>query len=223
MLIKTARKWCLAAGAVAMLGVAGPALAGGHQTSSGPGGLGTEVPYDSRLAREYFHYYLPTDTPEALRIRDEVQKLHADHQTAIELGKVGATSQNAEVRKLAHRITKDLDPVDWTLVRVAKESLLDLEGPSYDAAAQSGAATVREVQAVSVQEFDQRYLASLVKVLEDASSTVEQLRPQAKEARRQQLGSVLERDRKVLQGELSAARSLSSAVAAQGANGGREG
>lgn len=219
----TAMRWCLAAGAAATLAVSGRATAA-HQTSSGPGGLGTEVPYDSRLAREYFHYYVPTNTPEALRIRDEVQTLHADHQTAMELGKLGATAQNADVRTLAHRMVTELDRLDWTLVRVAQDSLLELDGTAYDAATQSGAATVREVQAVSGPDFDGTYLTRVVKVLESALQTVDELQPQAKKAGRQQLGSVLARDHNVLQGELATARSLSSALAAQqGVGGGRQG
>jgi len=215
-------RWCLAAGAAATLGLSSSAAAG-FPTSSGPGGLGTEVPFDSRLAREYFSYYLPTDTPEALRIRDEVQKLHADHQAAMELAKAGAVSQNAEVRDLAHRIATEMDRIDWTLVRVAKDSLLDLDGTAYDAAVQSWTPTLQEVQGASGPDFDQRYLQSVVKVLESALQTVDQLRPQAKKALRQQLGSVLERDHKVLQGELSRARSLSSAVAGRAVRDGQQG
>jgi predicted outer membrane protein len=66
---------------------------------------------------------------------------------------------------------------------------------------------------VTGSDFDQRYLSTMVKVLEDALATVDQLQPQAKKALRQQLGSVLARDHKVLQEQLAAARSLSSTVA----------
>jgi hypothetical protein len=212
MQTKTAKRWCLAAVAAATLGISTPVLAN-FPTSGGPGGLGTEVPYDSRLAREYFNYHVATSTPEALRLRDEVQKLHADHRAAMELGRAGAAAQNAEVRELAQRIASELDRLDWTLVRVANDSLIDLSGTAYEAASQSWAGMVRDVQAASGPERDQSYLSSVVKVLESALSTVDQLQPQARKARRQQLGSVLTRDHKVLQGEIAAARALSSSVA----------
>jgi hypothetical protein len=212
MQTKTAKRWCLAAGAAVTLGVSTPVLAN-FPTSGGPGGLGTEVPFDSRLAREYFHYYVATSTPEALRIRDEVQKLHADHQAAMELGRAGAAAQNAEVRELARRIVDELDRLDWTLVRVANDSLIELSGTAYEAASQSWAGMVRDVQAASGPERDQRYLPSVIQVLESALSTVDQLQPQARDALRQQLGSVLVRGRKVLQDEIAAARALSSALA----------
>ncbi len=211
-------RWCRAASAVVAVGLSGSAPAD-VPSGGGPGALGTEVPYDSRLAREYFNYYQRTDTPEALRIRDEVQRLHAAHRAAMELGRAGATCDSAAVRALARRIVEELDVLEWTLVRMAEDSLVDLAGAAHDQAAQSWAGTVSDVQAAGGPERDQLFLSSASKVLDEALSIVERLQPQAREARRQQLGSFLARDRKVLQAEVAATRSVSSAVAAQGQRG----
>ncbi len=211
----TARRMLVAAGALAALAVSGTALAA-FPNSGGPGALGTQVPFDSRLAREYFSYYLPTDTPEALRIRDEVQQLHAGHQAAVELGKVAATSQDPEVRQLAARVAEEQGLIDWTLVEVCKDSLLDLAGTSYAAAVQPDAAAIREVQAASGPDRDARLVSSVVSLLERQTALVDGLRPQAKKALRQQLGSVLDREHKLLASELTSARALSAKVAARG-------
>jgi hypothetical protein len=211
MRTNTAKRWFLAAGAAAAVGLSTPARPD-IPSSSGPGTLGVEVPYDSRVAREYYQYFLPTDTPEALRIRDAVQRLHADQQAAMELGRAGATSQDAQVRKLGQRVVEELGSIDSTLVWVAKDSLIELSGTSYDAAAQEATATLAEVQAASGPERDQRWLSGLVAVLGRAFATVEELQPQARRAHRQQLGSVLTRAHKVLQGELAAANALAPAL-----------
>lgn len=205
------RSLLAAAAAAAALTVSTPALAG-KPGSGGPGGLGTEVPFDSRVARQYFNYNLPTDTPEALRIRDAVQKLHADHQAAVSLGQLGGAAQDPAVRGLAQRVASEQTIIDGSLVDVAKDSLLSLAGPAYDAEAQATAATVRELQAAAGPERDSRLVASLQKLIEGQLASVEELQPQARKALRQQLGSILTRERKLLQGELDAVHGLASKV-----------
>lgn len=212
MIAMTRKRWWLAAAVAAALGAA-PAQAQMPRSSGGPGALGTSVPFDSRVAREYFNYELPTDTPEALRIRDGVQKLHADHLAIMDLGRLGG-GQRPEVRRLAQQLSDRLSAVDWTLVEVARDSLLALAGPAHDEALRANAAAVQEVQAAAGAERDARFVATSLRLLEGALATVDELRPQAKEARRQQLGSVLDRDRKLLRELVRSARSLSTSVAA---------
>jgi hypothetical protein len=201
--------WILAAAAVSG---ATPALAG----SGGPGGLGTEVPFDSRPARQYFNYYLPTDTPEAIAIRDDVQRLHASHQAAVALARAGAQAPAA--RGFAQRLSEEQARIDGSLVDVARDSLLGLSGAAYDreAQAQAHAAAASEVEAASGPERDSRFAAAAVKLLEGQLANVEQLQPRASKALRQQLGSILARERKLLQSELEAARgALASKVASR--------
>lgn len=211
---KTTMRWLLAAGAAAALGAALPALAA--RDSGGPGALGTEVPYDSSVARRYFNYHLPTDTPEAIRIRDEVQKLHADHQAGLALARAGAASQSPDVRRFAQHAAERLSIVDASLVDVAKDSLLVLSGAAYEQEGQAQAAAVKEVEEAPPADRDARLVAATVKLLDGTRGTVEELRPQARKALRQQLSSVLERDRKVLDDLLGAARALPGATPAAG-------
>lgn len=199
-------QWLLAAAAVSG---ATPALAG----SGGPGGLGTEVPFDSRPARQYFNYYLPTDTPEAIAIRDDVQRLHASHQAAVALARAGAQAPAA--RGFAQRIAEEQARIDGSLVDVARDSLLGLSGAAYDREAQAHAAAASEVEAASGPELDSRFAAAAVQLLEGQFANVEQLQPRAREALRQQLGSILARERKLLQSELESARALASKVASR--------
>jgi hypothetical protein len=203
------KRWLLAAGAAAAAWVSAPALAA-KPGSGGPGGLGTEVPFDSRVARQYFNYYLPTGTPEAIQIRERVQRLHAGHQAAVELGRRGAASQSAEVRALAARMADEQGRIDWSLAEVCKDSLLALDGGAHDAAAQEYAEAVRDLEAAPAPERESRFVAAAVKLLEEQVALVDQLRPEAKRALRQQLGSVLEREHKLLPAQLAAARSLSA-------------
>lgn len=215
------KRWFLAAAAAAVLGLSATGRAASFPSSGGPGALGTSVPFDSRVAREYFNYHLPTSTPEALRIRDQVQALHAGHRAAVELGRAGAGAQAADVRALVARVADEQGWIDWTLVEVCKDSLLALDGPAQDAAAQEHAAALREALAAPAAERDARLLAATVKLLEGQVALVDALRPQAKEALRQQLGSVLERERKLLTGELASARALAAKVATAAPAGGR--
>ncbi len=212
----TTMRWWLAAGAAAALGTAGVARAGSPPHSGGPGALGTEVPFDSRLAREYFNYYLPNDTPEAIRIRDAVQRLHADHQAIAALAQAGATAQDPAVGALARRLGDEQAIIDGSLVDVARDSLLPLSGAANDQQAQADAAAVHEVQGAAGPERDARLLAAVTKLLEGQRANVEQLLPEAKKAHRQQLGSVLDRERKLLGKELDAVRRLASKVAVRG-------
>ncbi len=199
-------QWLLAAAAVSG---ATPALAG----SGGPGGLGTEVPFDSRPARQYFNYYLPTDTPEAIAIRDDVQRLHASHQAAVALARAGAQAPAA--RGFAQRLSEEQARIDGSLVDVARDSLLGLSGAACDREAQAHAAAASEVEAASGPELDSRFAAAAVHLLEGQFANVEQLQPRAREALRQQLGSILARERKLLQSELESARALASKVASR--------
>lgn len=203
-------RWFLAIGATAALGVAGTARAS-PPNSGGPGALGTEVPFDSRPAREYFNYHLPTDTPEAIGIRDDVQKLHASHQAVVALARTGV--QDPATRALAERLADEQARIDGSLVDVARDSLLGLSGAAYDEEVRAGAATRREVETASGPDRDSRFVTAAVQLLEGQLANVEQLQPRAKKALRQQLGSVLGRERKLLQGELNAARALASKVA----------
>jgi hypothetical protein len=203
----------LAIAAVVILGPGAVARAGPFPSSGGPGALGTSVPFDSRPAREYFHYYLPTDTPEALRIRDEVQKLHAAHQAVAALAAAASPAQRSEVTAVAQRLAEEQTRIDWSLVRVAKDSLLALSGTAYDAAAHADDALVREVRDAAPGDRDARFIAVTTRLLEDTLATVEQLQPEARKALRQQLGSILERERKLLSSELAALRALPTAAA----------
>jgi hypothetical protein len=216
MRVNNAMKWCLAAVVVGLLGTARAALAGSLPNSGGPGALGTSVPLDSRPAREYWNYYLRNDTPDALHIRDQVQKLHASHQAMVQLGSAGATSQSPEVRALAARLADEQGRIDWSLVWVANDSLLALSGTSYDGAVQEHAAAIGEVQAAPGPERDARLVSASVKLLEAQNQLVDELRPETQKALRQQLGAVLDREHKLLPRQLTEARALSSKVAAQG-------
>lgn len=207
-------RWLLAAGAAAALGAAFPAHAA--RDSGGPGALGTSVPFDSSVARRYFNYYLPTDTPEALRIRDGVQKLHADHQAALALARAGAASQSPDVRRFAQHLAERVSIIDGSLVDVANDSLLAISGAAYDQERQAQAAPVKEVEDTPAADRDAKLVAAAAKLLDGARGTVEELRPQARKALRQQLSSVLERDRKVLDDLLGAARGLPGAAPAAG-------
>jgi hypothetical protein len=210
--------WFLAVGATAILAVAGVARAGTPPNSGGPGALGTEVPFDSRLARDYFNYYLPTDTPEAIGIRDDVQKLHASHQAVVALARTAV--QAPAVRALAQRLSDEQARIDGSLVDVARDSLLGLSGAAYDEEVRADAATQRDVETATGSGRDSRFVAAAVQLLEGQLANVEQLQPRARKALRQQLGSVLAREKKLLQGELDAAQALASKVAAREPRGG---
>jgi len=207
----------LAVGTAALaLALSTPALAGGVRSSrsGGPGTLGTEVPYDSREAEQYHQYFLPTDTPEALRIRDGIQRLHAVHEGAIALADAGALSPAPRVRQLAQTLREDHARLDEALRKYFWSSRFEATGPAYQEARQAALGTVREVQADPALE--QAFLTRTADLLERAAADVDTLVPQARKARRQVLTSHLERERKLLRKHVAAARAAAAPAADAG-------
>lgn len=197
----------LAAGSVAALAAAGPAL--GFPMSGGPGTLGVEVPLDSREAREYYQVFLPVDTPEGQQIRDSIQKLRAEHHGLIELATVGMQSEDPRVRDLALRLLGDHQRLEWTLVKVASDSRFELIGAAYHTELQAVLQPVRELQPGA----DDAFVEEAIRALKNASGTIGVLTEQAREASRQALGSVMAREKSVVGAELDAARALAGARA----------
>ncbi|HYD40238.1 MAG TPA: DUF4142 domain-containing protein [Anaeromyxobacter sp.] len=200
--------------AVLALALAAPAFAGGVRSrSGGPGTLGTEVPFDSREAEQYYQVYLPTDTPEALRIRDGIQRLHAVHEGAIALADAGARSADPRVRELARTVRDDHARLDWTLRRYFETSRFERTGPAFQTARQEALAAAREVQEAQGPDLDAAFLARTAELLDRAAADVDALVPQAREARRQVLTSHLERERKRLRAHVAAARARTAPAA----------
>lgn len=204
------KRWSLAAAKAALaLAFATPAFAGGVRSSGsgGPGALGTEVPFDSREAEAYHQVFLPTDTPEALRIRDGIQRLHAVHESALTLADAaGARSQTPGVRQLAQTLREDHARLDEELRKYFWVSRFEMIGPAYLEARHAQLGDEREVQAAEGAALDEEFLARTAALLERAAADVDQLVPQARKARRQVLTSHLERERKLLRAQVAAAR-----------------
>lgn len=205
----------LAAGAAA-LALAAPAPAADMPRSGGPGTLGTEVPFDSREAEQYYQVFLRTDTPEAVRIRDGIQRLHAVHEGAVALADAGARSADPRVRKLAQTVRDDHTRLDWALRRYFETSRFERTGPAFLAARQEALAAAREVQAAQGPALDAAFLTRTTALLDRAAADVDALVPQARDARRQVLTSHLERERKVLRAHVAAARAATNPAADEG-------
>lgn len=213
------RRRSLAMGTAALaIALSTPALAGGLRgsTSGGPGTLGTEVPFDSREAEQYYQYYLPTNTPEALRIRDGIQRLRAVHEGAIALADAGSRSADPRVRELAQAVREDHARLDWALRRYFATSRFDPTGPAYQEARHGALTAAREVQGAQGPALDEAFLSRTADLLDDAAADVDALVPQAREARRQVLTSHLERERKLLRKHVSAARAMAAPAADAG-------
>lgn len=193
------------------LAFAVPAAAGPRGSQSGgPGTLGTEVPFDSREAEMYYQVFLPTDTPEALRIRDGIQRLHAVHEAALALADAGARSAAPPVRQLAQTIREDHARVDEALRKYFKTSRFEMYGAAYQETRQVALTTAREVQAAQGTALDGAFLSRTADLLEQTAADVDALVPQAREARRQVLTSHLDRERKLLRKHVAAARALAA-------------
>jgi hypothetical protein len=135
-------KFFLAVASVGVAALASPALAqaASSATSGGPGNLGTEVPYDSPEAPKYLDYSLPVSGARDARIEEGVQKLHADHQVAITLAKMGELTGDAAVKEWAARFAEDQRLADANLMETATNEGFSLSGPAFEKekAAQQG-------------------------------------------------------------------------------------
>lgn len=214
MHVKHRERSLLAAGAVAAIALAGPAFAGDMPRSGGPGTLGTEVPFDSREAEQYYQVFLPTDTPEALRIRDGIQRLHAVHEGALALAAIGLRSASPQVQAFAQRLGEDHARVDEALRKYFWVSRFEMEGPAHQEALQAALGEARAAQAAEGAARDAAFLARTVALLERAAADVDRLVPEAREARRQALTSHLERERKLMRKQLAAARDAGAPASA---------
>jgi hypothetical protein len=206
----TKRRSLGAGTAVLALTLSMPALAGDMpgSRSGGPGTLGTEVPFDSREAELYYQYYLPTDTPEALRIQDGMQRLRAVHEGVIALTNAGALSTDERVRAYARTLREDHARVDWALRRYFEYSRFDASGPAYAETQQAWRSAADEVRAAEGTALDEAFLSRAADLLEEAAAGVDELVPQARKARRQVLTSHLERERKLMQRQIAEARAI---------------
>ncbi len=205
------RRWSLAVGtAVLAFAVSMPARGGDipGSRSGGPGTLGTEVPFDSREAELYYQYFLPTDTPEALRIQDGIQRLRAVHEGVIALSNAGAVSTDDRVRDYARTLREDHARVDWALRKYFEYSKFDATGPAYAETLQAWRSAVDEVRAAEGAARDEVFLVRAARLLEETASGVQELVPQAREARRQVLTSHLERERKLMKRQIAEARAI---------------
>jgi hypothetical protein len=212
------RRRSLAAGAALLVAaLASHASAGDLPSrSGGPGTLGTEVPFDSREAEQYYQVYLPTDTPAARRIRDGLQRLHAVHEGAMALAAGGLRSEDPRVRQLADTLRDDHARLDWALRRYFETSRFDRTGPAFQSARQAAITAARAVQEAQGPDLDAAFLARTAELLDRAAEDVDGLVPQAREARRQVLTSHLERERKLLRAHVAATRAAERAAADAG-------
>jgi predicted outer membrane protein len=207
----------LASGAVALaLGLATPAWAGGPMPggggggakSGGPGTLGTEVPFDSREAEMYYQVFLPTNTPEALRIRDGIQRLHAVHEAALGLAEAGAVSANSQVRQFAQTLREDHVRLDEALRQYFQVSRFEMTGAAYQEKRREAIDAAGELQTAKGAALDRAFLSQTAALLEREVADINELVPQAREARRQVLTSHLQRERKRLRAHVAAAREI---------------
>jgi hypothetical protein len=191
--------------AIALLGAGGAAATGanagspsaGGVSSGGPGGLGTQVPLDSRLAKEYFSYSMPSDAPPSQRIENGVQRLHANYHAIIRAASLAEDDPGVSVdaKRSARLAREDAQRDDQRLVQVAQEGKLDPWGPGYDARLHElwGGSERMSGSGASPAESS---LSEVVSLSRTASLDAGALESQARKDSRQQLASFLDGARK---------------------------
>lgn len=198
--------------AAAMLGAAVPvsaqssAGAPGGSTSGTPGGLGTEVPLDSKPARDYFNYSLPTDTAEARRVQDGIQRLHADFQAVMRAASLaeGDPGASADAKQSADELKEDAQRNDWKLLDVAQNGeRMNPSGPGYETRLHELRSQRNAGSSGSSASSAGSTLSDAAQLSRTASSDADALEKQARKDSRQQLASILDGARKTFDSDAS--------------------
>lgn len=206
--MRSTLKLILAAASASVAAFASPALAQSSSATGsggGPGTLGTEVPYDSPEAPKYLDYSLPVSGARDAHIQQGLQKLHADHQVAIELAKMAEVNGNAKVKEWARRFAAEQRLVDQNLIETAANEGFSITGPAFEKekAAQEG--WVTQFKNAPASSRDATFFKDVQGVTKTAAYNASRVERWARHAQRLILANTMKSEVKSLEARIDSA------------------
>jgi putative membrane protein len=191
----------LAAGIAGALALGGIALAQGIVSLTGGGASARLEPLDPKL-------------------QTQLEKIHADNQAALQLGKLGAqNAQSPEVKQLAAQMQSDHQKFDSGLVQAARDAGTTLDGKDYHTAQQDTAKNVQKLQSKTGKDFDKAFVSVAVKDHEEDVKAMKQTAEAAQKANQPALASLLQAQQIAVQSHLDHAKHVQQSLEKGGSHG----
>ena len=193
----------LAAGIAGALALGGIALAQQGIVSLTSGGASARVePLDPKL-------------------QSQLEKIHADNQAELQLGKLAAqNAQSPEVKRLAEQMQSDHQKFDSGLVKAARDAgATTLEGKDFQKAQQDAAKEAQKLQSKTGKDFDKAFVSMTVKDHEEDVKAVKQTAEAAQKANQPELASLLQVAQTAVQSHLDHAKQVQQSLEKGGSHG----
>ena len=143
------------------------------------------------------------------KLQEGLQKLHAANQAEIQSGQLAEQSgSSAQVKAFGKQMVTDHTKNDEHLQTMAKTAGLSLEGKAFEEQQKKAQDDMKDVQGKTGAEFDQAYMAAMVKDHQRDSKDVKKLSEEARKEKQPQLASFLQSTEQKMQQHLSHAKSV---------------
>lgn len=210
----TSNRLGLAAALAAAMAFAGNARAQGGSTSGAQGSPGSSSASTGTT----------TSGTVKKSLSDGLERLHAENQSEIQMGKAAqSTATDEQVKTFAQRMADDHQQNDTKLTEMAQTLGVDLNGKAFQDAQKDSDKAMQKIHGKTGADFDKAYMDHMVKDHEKDVKNVDKLAKEARKEKQADLAAFLEQTHSGMQTHLQEAKRVDKIAKAEKKSGQRQG